>query len=242
MPATSPHLDVIALAWFAVLLGGYQFIAGRRWMVERSIVGAIQGQRLQWMRNMAVRDPRIMDSMLLGNLGQGNAFFASTAVIAVGGLTALLGTGERVQRLLEILPGSTRAGPLLFELKILLLIAIFIYAFFKYAWAYRLSQYAYIMVGATPILDGANESVCSEHAERTARLVGIAAEHANSGLRAFYCAIAALAWIFHPLAFMVATAWVLVILVRRDYFSRSRRVIAGDGAPASRDAGAADGR
>ena len=58
-------------------------------------------------------------------------------------------------------------------------------------------------------------------------MIGYAAEHANSGLRAFYYAIAGMAWFFHPVAFMLATSWILAILIRRDYFSRSRRAIAG---------------
>ncbi len=84
------------------------------------------------------------------------------------------------------------------------------------------------MIGATPIFKVGNEPHCDAHAERTAKLIGIAAEHANSGLRSFYYAIAALAWFFHPWAFVAATTWVLVILIRRDFFSRSRLIIQGN--------------
>ena len=66
----------------------------------------------------------------------------------------------------------------------------------------------------------------SAHADAVSTLIGIAADHANRGLRAFYFAIAAMTWIFHPVLFMIATTWVIVILVRRDFFSRSRRVLA----------------
>ena len=38
---------------------------------------------------------------------------------------------------------------------------------------------------------------------------------------------AVLAWFFHPAAFILATLWVLIILVRRDYFSRSLRLLSG---------------
>ena len=74
----------------------------------------------------------------------------------------------------------------------------------------------------------AREVLCNFlHAKRTARLIGIAAEHANGGLRAYYYAIATMGWFYHPAAFVAATAWVLVILVRRDFFSRSRRLLLG---------------
>jgi uncharacterized membrane protein len=42
------------------------------------------------MLNMARRDNRMLDAILLGGPGQGNAFFASTSAIAVGGLAATM--------------------------------------------------------------------------------------------------------------------------------------------------------
>lgn len=224
------NLDLLAVVWFFIAVAGYSQIAGREPLLGRSIVGAVQRQRITWMRNMAVRDARIVDAHLLGGLAQGNAFFASTSALIIGGLAAMMGSGDKVQLLLERIPYVAKSSPMVFELKLILLIGIFGYAFFKFAWAFRLSHYASIMIGATPLLeaDKSNQVACEGHAERTARLIGIAAEHANGGLRSFYYAIAALAWFFHPVAFAAATTWVVLILLRRDFFSRSRRLIAGD--------------
>src|SRR5262245_21463745 len=148
----------------------------------------------------------MLDAILLGSLGQGNAFFASTSAIAVGGLAATMGSGEKVQALLERLPYVASAAPVVWELKLLLIMAVFIYAFFKFAWSFRLTNYAAIMIGATPLPSAPLDEIRA-HAERTAKLIGIAAEHTNSGVRSFYHAIAAIAWFFHPLAFMLATTW-----------------------------------
>ena len=101
---------------------------------------------------------------------------------------------------------------------------IFIYAFFKFAWAFRIAHYGSIMIRATPIYDPANSEAGTRHAERTAGLIGVAAEH-TSGLRSFYHAIAAIAWFFHPVLFMLATTWVILILARRDFFSRTLYLI-----------------
>lgn len=225
---TVSTLDLAAASLFLVLIVGYGYITSIGAIEKRTIVGAVQRQREAWMRNMAFRDMRIVDAHLLGGLSQGNAFFASTSAIIIGGLTALLGSGDKMQVLLERLPYVAPATPMQLELKMLLLITIFIFAFFKFAWAFRLSHYASIMIGATPLLDAANQEACESHGRRTARLIGIAAEHANSGVRAFYYAVAAMAWFFHPVALLVVTTWVLVILIRRDFFSRSRRLLAGD--------------
>ncbi len=147
---------------------------------------------------MAERDVRIVDAQLLASLTQGNAFFASTSAIGIGGLAAMIGSGDKVQGLFERLPYAAQATVVVWELKLVLLITIFIYAFFKFAWAFRLSHYAAIMIGATPIADGSNRIECDDHASRTAQLVGIAAEHSNGGLRAFYYAIAALGVVLSP--------------------------------------------
>ena len=225
-------LDVAALAFYFFAIISYQLITDRLpWMRKRSLIGAMQKQRLLWMHNMSRRDNRNIDILLLGTLGQGNAFFASTTAIAIGGTAALVGSGERTQQLLERLPLVSHSTPVLWECKLLLIMALFIFAFFKFAWAFRLSHYAAIMIGATPILADNNVEVCDAHAERTAGLAGLSAEHANGGLRAFYYAFAALAWFFHPLTFIVATIWVFVILIRRDYFSRSLRLISSGEIP-----------
>jgi uncharacterized membrane protein len=224
---TTTNADVAAFGWFVVSIVGYRLVSEWGPLARRSIVGAVQQQRVAWMRNMARRDNRVLDGVVLQGLSQGNAFFASTSAIAIGGLAAIMGSGDKVQMMLERLPYVAKSSPELWEVKIIVLMAIFIFAFFKFAWAFRLSHYTGIMIGATPILVPGNETVCDAHADRTARLIGIAAEHSNSGLRSFYYAIAAMAWFFHPLAFAGAMAWVLVILVRRDFFSRSRGIIQG---------------
>ena len=222
------QLDAAALVFYFISMLGYRLITDRLpSMRNRSLIGAIQTQRIMWMRNMSRRENRNLDVLLLGTLGQGNAFFASTTAIAVGGLAALVGSGERVQQLLERLPLVARSTPVLWECKLLLIMAIFIFAFFKFAWAFRLSHYAAIMIGATPILAEDNVAQCDAHADRAAGVAGLSAEHANGGLRSFYYAFALLAWFIHPIAFIVGTLWVLIILIRRDYFSRSRSLIAG---------------
>lgn len=219
--------DLVAFSWFLISIVGYRMIAGFGPLERISIVGAVQRQRERWLRNMALRDQRILDGQLLGGLSQGNAFFASTTALIVGGLLATIGSGEKVQALVERLPYVAPASPVLIEMKLLLLVAIFVYAFFKFAWAFRLSHYAAIMIGATPILEpGKNEPDCEAHAMRTARLIGLAAEHANGGIRAFYYAAAAMAWFFHPWAMVASSTWVVLILLRRDFFSRSRRLLA----------------
>ena len=227
LPLPIEHIDLAAILWFVLLVGGYRAIAELGPLKSRSIVGAVQTMRVQWMRTMATRENRLMDTFLMNTLGQGNAFFASTSAIAIGGLATILPAGERAHVLLDGIPLVAPSSPMMWGIKVIFLIAIFVFAFFKFAWAYRLSHYTAILIGATPIEAPGNAEECRRHAEQIAALTGIAADHANAGLRSYYYAMAAFTWFLHPVLFMAATAWVVLILVRRDFFSRSRAIIAG---------------
>ena len=220
-------LDWAALGWFALCAAGYHLLAKHPALFERSIAGAVQRQRLAWMRGMSARVQRAEDAILHSTLSSGNAFFASTTAIAIGGLVSIAGSGERADAVLSRMPYVAHSSPLLWELKVLLLIGIFVFAFFKFAWAFRLTHYTSIMIGAMPNPGTADAATVERQAAATAEISGLAAEHSNSGLRSFYYAAAAMAWFFGPLAFAAATSWVAIILARRDFFSRSQRAIAG---------------
>lgn len=224
LPLTT--LDVVALVWFASLVIGYRLVALLPKFRTRNITAAVQHQRLKWMQTMVRRDNRVVDTFVVGNLSQGNAFFASTSAIAIGGLVAILGRGDAAREFLQSLPYAEQLPPLLWEIKVIFMAGIFVYAFFKFAWAFRMSHYTAIMIAATPLLSQATARQCEEHAHRCSAISGLAGEHSASGLRSFYYSIAALAWFFNPILFMVATTWIVLILVRRDYFSLSRALIA----------------
>lgn len=225
MSVTLPILDIFAVAWFALAVVGYQVLTDHSPAAAHGIAVGVQRQRVAWMINMSRRDNRTVDAILLGGLSHGNAFFASTSAIAIGGLAAIMGSGDKAQVLLERIPFVAKSPAYLWEVKIIVLMAVFVYAFFKFAWAFRLSHYTAIMVGATPLDDDADAVARTDHAERTADLLGIAAEHANRGLRSYYYAFAAMAWFFHPALFIVATTWVIAILARRDFRSRSHSIV-----------------
>ena len=220
-------LDWAALGWFVLCAAGYHLLTSRPALFERSISGAIQRQRLAWMRGMAARVQRSEDAILHSTLSSGNAFFASTSAIAIGGLASIVGSGSRADAVLSQMPFVAHSTPLLWEIKVLLLIGIFVFAFFKFAWAFRLTHYTSIMIGAMPNPGTADAATVERQAAATAEISGLAAGHSNSGLRSFYYAAAVMAWFFGPVLFATATAWVAIILVRRDFFSRSRLAIAG---------------
>ena len=51
------------------------------------------------------------------------------------------------------------------------------------------------------------------------RVVGLAAETFNDGLRAYYMAFAVILWFFSPLAFALGTAGIIYLLYQREFRS-----------------------
>nr|WP_272210710.1 DUF599 family protein [Marinicella sp. W31]MDC2876616.1 DUF599 family protein [Marinicella sp. W31] len=138
-----------------------------------------------------------------------------------------MGEADRAQILFEDLPGlipSTRAA---FEMKAGGLAAIFGYSFFKFGWSYRLFNYNTILFGGLPMITSTEKDrrVLERMAERVAEVNIIAARHFNTGLRAIFLSIGYLGWFLGPYFFMASTAFVFMILMRRQYFSDARKTI-----------------
>jgi uncharacterized membrane protein len=214
-------LDYIALGWFFLCWICYTYMADRSHWSEKSISVAMNRYRLRWMQTMLRRDdPRIVDTNIQSSLLSGIAFFASTTIIVVGGLVAMLGAGDKAVRVLAELPFVVQPSRTVWEFKLLLLISIFVYAFFKFAWSFRLLKYCSILIGAVPSradIDKETEAFI----ERIACMISIEGGHFNLGLRAYFFALAALGWFLHPVTFILATAWVTWVLYRREFRSKA---------------------
>jgi len=226
MPFLTP-IDIVAVIWFFGLWIGYNLIADSEQLRHKSVVGMMHEHRSRWMKEMLSRDMRMLDTMILNHLQGGIGLFASTSILAVGSLVAALGATDKAIAVLSALPFVGETTRLEWEVKILLLMTIFVYAFFKFVWSYRLYGFCAILIGAVP--SSTNLGADAEaRAEQAAKIGDLAGRHQNRGLRAFYFALAALVWLMHPIAFMIATSWVITVLYRRDFRSRSQRIVSGE--------------
>ena len=91
----------------------------------------------------------------------------------------------------------------------MLLLAIFVYAFFRFTWSMRQYTFGALLVAAAPEAKhfARGRGLSREaFADKAGRIVGMAAETFNDGLRAYYFAFAAIGWFFSPLVFMVGDA------------------------------------
>ena len=215
-----PWVDWLAVA---LLFGGWSAYA--RWAHGRagrfpSLLAAGNRERMRWMLQTTGRENRMLDGVVVQNLSGSPSFFASTTILIIGGLLAVLSTTDKAIEFVREVPFAARTTALVFDLKLVLLLAIFIFAFFRFTWSLRQYSFGVLLVAAAPAHDAwPDDPARQAYAARAGRVMGLAAEAFNDGLRAYYFSFAAVAWFFSPWAFMAATAGVVWVLYQREFHS-----------------------
>lgn len=215
-----PWLDMLALAWFALSWIGYVWYSDYRATRRPALRLLTDGFVRDWIARMVERDNRMLDVNVVRNLTRSSQFFASTTMLILGALVALMGYAEKAAGVLAELPFTQQVSERVWELKILLLVLIFVYAFFKFSWSIRQFGLCSILVGATH-KPPADAEEYAPHIDRIAIIVNFANGNFNNGLRAYYFGVAALSWFLHPGLMIAMTSSVVYVLYQREYLSRT---------------------
>jgi uncharacterized membrane protein len=221
-------LDLIALLWFVAAWLGYALVLEMTPYGKSGLNGEMHRYRRLWMERMLAREARMVDGQVIAGLQNGTAFFASTSLIALGGSLTLLHSSADMLTIIGALPFGEPVTHAQWEFKVVGLMIIFIYAFFKFAWAYRLYNYVAIMVGAAPPASERDEPEAKAFAQSAAMVITDAGRHFNRGQRAFFFALGYLGWFLGPLPFIATTAAVLVVMWRRQFASDSRQAVSSN--------------
>lgn len=214
-PADAAALGLLVAAWLTI-----------GWIIERpnpkrpSVTVLMADYRREWMKQFPTRDPRIFDATILGSLRDGTAFFASACLIALGGGLALIGNTERLLSVAEDF--ALDAPVMIWNAKIILILAFLANGFLKFIWANRLFGYCAVVMASAP---NDESPLAYSRSARAAEINIHAAKNFNRGLRAMYFALAAMAWLLGPAALILATALTLAILWRREFASHSRAIL-----------------
>lgn len=222
-----PHLalaDALALATYLLSWAGYAWFSERSRWSRIGLVGRSHAFRLEWTYRLLEREVRIVDSSLIGNLMSSVSFYANTTIYIIAGLFAALGTTDKLLGITADLPFGGRDSQELLELKLMLLLASFVFAYFKFSWSLRQFNLLSILVGAAPHGQrGAAE--IDAYAARLAATNSLAGDDFNRGIRAYYFGLAALSWLINPLLLALSSAGVLAVLYRRDFRSPAQHAL-----------------
>ncbi len=214
--------DWLALAWFVLGWWGYAAFARRRAATGRgSLLATTNRYRRLWMIQTTARENRVIDGVVVQNLSTSPSFFASTTILIIGGLLALLGSTDEATKVVREIPLVARTSIFVFDAKVFVLTAVFVYAFFRFTWSMRQYTFGALLIASAP--DRAEFELGNasreEFADRAGRVVGMAAETFNDGLRGYYMAFAVILWFFSPIAFAIGTAGIIYLLYQREFRS-----------------------
>jgi len=217
-------LDLLALVLFGALWAAYQWYTDYSATARPRLGREMQRHMREWVVRMVERENRMVDINVLRNLTRSSQFFASTTMLILGALVALMGYTERAASVMAELPFAQRVSQQLWELKVLVLLLVFVYGFFKFSWSIRQFGFCSILVGATkkPPSDAAQYL---PQIERVAVVASYAHRNFNHGLRAYYFGVAALSWFLHPALMIAVTLGVIYVLYQREFRSHTLEVL-----------------
>ncbi len=220
-------LDWLSLLWFALCWVGYTRYSGFKTRPGERLQDALHIHIRHWISVLQTRENRIVDTAVIANTERNSTFFASSTLLIIAGLVTALGSSDKALHFLSGLPLMAPVSPHRWEVGILLLVFIFVYAFFMFTWSIRQWGFASILVGSTAAAadPDTSETERNRHQEALAQIIWLAVYHFNNGLRSYYYSLALLAWFIHPLAFIVASSWVVAVLYRREFHSRTLKAL-----------------
>jgi uncharacterized membrane protein len=178
-------------------------------------------QRRRWVANASRRD-NPFDAILSGNIMGSVSFLASTAVLLILAIFALFGQVPALMEALNSLSLERVYTVADVQLHLLVMLAMFVLAFFAFTLSLRQFNHFCIMLGAMDHSEPASD----EELDAITRMNALGAKNFNSGIRAYYFSVATVAWFVSewlPIAACVAT---ILILAHREFFSSSHRTAA----------------
>lgn len=224
-------INIAAALWFFTCWIGYTTFARRKAKTTYCLSSVLHVYRKTWMHKMLERENRMTDAALVASLERNATFLASTSMFIIAGLVTITASIDQVHNTLATLPFSNELmTPLQLQLKVILLLVIFVYAFFSLTWAMRQYGFCAILLGAAPLHDDTRPSAeaLSHYAASAAKVIDNAGHSYNYGLRAYYFSLSILPWFFNTALFVIAASLVVIILYRREFCSRTLKTLSQD--------------
>lgn len=204
-------LVIFALAW----LGCEPMIRtiGKR---RGALNSDLDIMRWRWMAAMTRREMRMVDSQLLGHTINSASFFASANLILIAAVGGVLFGGEAALRNIPAVGGEAPA--LVLEVKFALVSVCLARGLLDFIWSIRQLNYTVALVGAAPEAE-ADPQQLSAFAQAAAEVLNPAMNGFNRGVRAYYFALAAGAWLIHPILLAAGAILALSLLAWRQSIS-----------------------
>jgi uncharacterized membrane protein len=235
-------LDWAAVALFILCWLGYEpvlRVLSRRFGTLNQDMDVV---RQVWMSAMTRREIRLVDSQLMGHSINSASFFASTNLLLIAAVAGILFGGEAALRGFAAVGAEAVPLPLL-EAKLALILICLVRGLLDFIWSIRQLNYTLAVIGSVPEQDEALDRGALGRA--AGELINPALASFSQGVRAYYFALAAAAWLMGPLWLGAGVIAAFSLLIWRQEGSPAAKAIrkvravlesdSGKGPPAPRD-------
>jgi uncharacterized membrane protein len=194
-----------------------------------SLSSIMNMQRRRWVANAALRESPF-DAILSGNIMQSVSFLASTAVLLVLAVFAVFGQIPALMASLSSLSLDARYSIGEVQIHLVVMLTMFVLAFFAFTLSLRQFNHFCIMLGAidhgTPISD--------EEIDAITEMNVLGARNFNAGVRAYYFSVSTVAWFVSEWATVAACVLTILVLAQREFLSSAHRSAASAAIVAAR--------
>lgn len=214
--------DWLALGLFMVCWLGYGPLLDLLARHSGTLNDDMKVVRRVWMTAMAHREIRLVDSQLMGHTINSGGFFASTNLLLIAAVASVLFGGQSALEGFSPVGADATPTPLL-EAKLALVLVCLARGLLDFIWSIRQMNYALALIGAAPEVHAEADRVALGDA--AAGLLNPALSSFSQGVRGYYFALAAAAWLFGPLWLAAGVLAAFCLLIWRQAGSPAARAI-----------------
>jgi uncharacterized membrane protein len=214
--------DITALGVFMIAWLCYQPVLNRLRRRGGVINTDMTVVRRRWMANMAGRENRFLDSQLMGHALSSASFFSSANLIVIAAAAGALFRSDTTYRSMAHLAATDTGPRWLFQAKLALVVLTLARGLLDFIWAIRQMNYCLAAIGAAPP-PSSPPAVLRGYGAAAAAVLNPALSSFNNGVRGYYFALAAAAWLLGPAAMIAGVAGAVGLLYWRQVASSSAR-------------------
>ncbi|HST92765.1 MAG TPA: DUF599 family protein [Brevundimonas sp.] len=214
--------DWLALTLFAVCWLGYGPLLNLLARRSGTLNDDMAVVRRVWMTAMAHREIRLVDSQLLGHTINSGGFFASTNLLLIAAVASVLFGGQQALEGFASV-GAEDVPARLLTAKLALVLVCLSRGLLDFIWSIRQLNYALALIGAAPEVN--TEADRAALGDAAADLLNPALSAFSQGVRGYYFALAAAAWLFGPQWLALGVTAAFCLLVWRQAGSPAARAV-----------------
>ena len=175
-----------------------------------------------WMKAMTHREIRLVDSQLMGHTINSASFFASTNLLLIAAVGGILFGGESALQGFAAI-GADGVPARLLEGKLALILVCLVRGLLDFIWSLRQLNYTLALIGSAPEVHSEADRVALGRA--ATGLLNPALSAFSQGVRAYYFALAAAAWLYGPVWLGIGVTAAFSLMVYRQAASPAARAI-----------------